>query len=204
MNPVHNEAVPANQREQAATMTELHISVANAIGDVSAAEWDACANPASDSPRSQRCYAFCPGTVRAGWQSNSKVQTSDHVFDYNPFLSHDFLSALEASNSVGARTGWQTSTRAWRERPTAPWSPPLRATSKAIRAANMCSTVAGPKPMSGPAGAIIQNFRWPCRLLRRQDAGSWYGRARWRTRSAARSQRPRPTMPASATHPACT
>ena len=26
---------------------------------------------------------------------------------YNPFLSHDFLSALEESHSVGGRTGWQ-------------------------------------------------------------------------------------------------
>ena len=26
---------------------------------------------------------------------------------YNPFVSHDFLSAIEESQSVGGRTGWQ-------------------------------------------------------------------------------------------------
>ena len=108
MNPVHNEAVPANQREQVATMTELHISVANAIDDVSAAEWDACANPASEStPVRSVATPSAQLPCAPDGQSNSKAQSLDQVLDYNPFLSHDFLSALEASNSVGARTGWQ-------------------------------------------------------------------------------------------------
>src|SRR5205807_2653408 len=44
-----------------------------------AAAWDACANPLLDS----------------------------QDYPYNPFVSHDFLSALEASGSATARTGWQ-------------------------------------------------------------------------------------------------
>src|SRR5690349_4657472 len=58
---------------------ELRIRVLAAIADVPAASWDACANPAS----------------------NSEDQT------YNPFISHAFLQALEASGSATARTGWQ-------------------------------------------------------------------------------------------------
>jgi predicted N-acyltransferase len=60
--------------------TDLRIRVVSAIADIPAAAWDACANPA-----------------------DSKSQ--DHA--YNPFISHAFLSALEASGSAVARTGWQ-------------------------------------------------------------------------------------------------
>jgi len=58
---------------------ELRIRVVSAIAEVSAAAWDACANP----------------------PSNSQDQT------YNPFISHAFLHALEASGSATARAGWQ-------------------------------------------------------------------------------------------------
>src|SRR4051794_33716667 len=58
--------------------SELSIRVIPAIADLPAAQWDACANP----------------------QSNSEV------IPYNPFVSHAFLSALEASGSATARTGW--------------------------------------------------------------------------------------------------
>src|SRR3954449_11285017 len=58
---------------------ELRIRVLPAIADLPAAAWDACANPAS------------------------KMET--HA--YNPFISHAFLHALEASGSAIARTGWQ-------------------------------------------------------------------------------------------------
>src|SRR6185295_10490718 len=60
--------------------SDLRIRVVSAIADIPAAAWDACANPA-----------------------DSKSQ--DQV--YNPFISHAFLSALEASGSAAARTGWQ-------------------------------------------------------------------------------------------------
>src|SRR5499425_2145586 len=66
------------------TMLELTLRVANSIGEVSAEAWDMCANPAAP------CGA---------------PETSAHP--YNPFISHDFLSALELSQSVRARTGWQ-------------------------------------------------------------------------------------------------
>src|ERR1044071_9586982 len=59
--------------------SDLRIRGLSTIADIPAAAWDACAKP----------------------QSKSEDQT------YNPFVSHAFLSALEASNSATARTGWQ-------------------------------------------------------------------------------------------------
>src|SRR3954468_10475753 len=58
---------------------ELRIRVLPAIAEVPAAAWDACANP----------------------PLNSQDET------YNPFISHAFLHALEASGSATARAGWQ-------------------------------------------------------------------------------------------------
>ena len=62
-------------------MTEdLRIKILPAIADIPATAWDGCANPA-------------PSTAARS--------------PYNPFISHAFLSALEASGSATARTGWQ-------------------------------------------------------------------------------------------------
>jgi len=61
---------------------ELTLKVANRIGDIAADAWDACANPAD-------------------------IQDPTLGSTYNPFISHDFLSSLELSDSVRARTGWQ-------------------------------------------------------------------------------------------------
>jgi predicted N-acyltransferase len=63
---------------------EITLKVVNAIGEVDAAAWDACANP-------------------------QPIQSSDAAPkpDYNPFISHDFLSSLELSGSVRNRAGWQ-------------------------------------------------------------------------------------------------
>jgi uncharacterized protein len=60
---------------------DLRINVLPSIADVPAAAWEACANP-------------------DGAEGASAAP-------YNPFISHAFLSALEASGSAVARTGWQ-------------------------------------------------------------------------------------------------
>ncbi len=65
----------------------LRLRIVSSIGEVSAAAWDACANPAgSGSP---------------------EADPVSQVSDYNPFISHDFLDSAEASGSATARTGWQ-------------------------------------------------------------------------------------------------
>ena len=80
-------------------MIELTLRVANSIGDVSAEAWDACANPPGPD---QGNGSGLPNPATAN------VQSSTSGSSYNPFISHDFLSALELSDSVRARSGWQT------------------------------------------------------------------------------------------------
>jgi predicted N-acyltransferase len=58
------------------TTPELRIRVVPALGDVAPEAWDACANPMSQD------------------------------LSYNPFISHAFLSSLEASASTTGKTGW--------------------------------------------------------------------------------------------------
>src|SRR5215467_3375607 len=79
-------------------MIELTLRVANSIGDVAAEAWDACANP-SWPDRGNGAGSPCPPPA--------DVQTSLLGDRYNPFISHEFLSALELSQSVRARAGWE-------------------------------------------------------------------------------------------------
>jgi len=114
--------------------TDLRIRVVPAIVDVSAAEWDACANPgararvSTDAPNRLAGLANCPdaapasrsrdvaspappelGSIAPSMEpsepANAESHSQDHAF--NPFISHSFLSALEASGSATARAGWQ-------------------------------------------------------------------------------------------------
>src|SRR3984893_13840622 len=77
---------------------ELMLRVANSIGDIAADAWDACANPGlSDTDSLPHDPQSCPTKGRG-----ARLGTC-----YNPFISHDFLSSLELSDSVRARAGWQ-------------------------------------------------------------------------------------------------
>jgi uncharacterized protein len=72
---------------------------AQSIGEIDAAEWDACANPEADTARL--------GAPPPGPQSQCiKEQTACEVERYNPFITHAFLKSLETSRSVGPKTGW--------------------------------------------------------------------------------------------------
>jgi uncharacterized protein len=61
-------------------ISDFTLRIANAITDIPAESWNACANPASQDASSP---------------------------SYNPFISHEFLAALELSGSVRSRAGWQ-------------------------------------------------------------------------------------------------
>src|ERR1700733_14755587 len=86
---------------------ELRVSVVDGIGQVSKVDWDACAHPPAN-PQSEK------NVVAAADQPESEqnpapdppAQDSRPRSVYNPFVSYDFLSALEESKSVGGRTGW--------------------------------------------------------------------------------------------------
>ena len=70
------------------TEVELRIRIVKSLADVPAADWNACA-------------AADPGGPELS------TEQSTRGYPDNPFVSHEFLSALEQSNSVGGRSGWQ-------------------------------------------------------------------------------------------------
>ncbi len=70
--------VPQANNSVLMSIPEIELQAVSSIGAVSAEDWDACANP----------------------------QDSGRPANYNPFVSHRFLAALEESRCVSARTGW--------------------------------------------------------------------------------------------------
>src|SRR5258708_37463914 len=77
------------------TSSEITLEAVSSINQIPARDWDACANPIP-----------APGSLDGldTLASPGAGATSRHR--YNPFVSHAFFSALEASNSACARTGW--------------------------------------------------------------------------------------------------
>jgi uncharacterized protein len=90
---------------------DVTLRVVGAIGELAPQAWDACANPtvapellaepAHDLRGNPRPKApDCNGELLEAPAPVSDV-------DYNPFISHAFLSAVERSGSARSRTGWQ-------------------------------------------------------------------------------------------------
>src|SRR6187431_604973 len=75
---------------------EITLEAVPSVTDIPAAEWDACANPAGD-PNSLENL----DTLAAGGAQGEPCKPA-----YNPFVSHAFFAAAEASGSACARTGW--------------------------------------------------------------------------------------------------
>src|ERR1700683_599635 len=96
---MQGQPLPGHERDHA----ELRVHAVGAIGQVPAAEWDACANPCSENAGN----AIAPSLQAGSEGSAAEAQRIDQENVYNPFISHDFLSALEESGSVGGRSGWQ-------------------------------------------------------------------------------------------------
>jgi predicted N-acyltransferase len=90
MNHAENDKRTLQNRARPAA-GDLRVVAVNAISEAGAAAWDACANPQAD----QHCEGAAPA-----------AQSADQESVFNPFLSHNFLSALEASKSVGGHSGW--------------------------------------------------------------------------------------------------
>jgi len=83
---------PTQQERPRENAGELQVIAVNAIAEAEPAAWDACANP----PLNPVCEKIGQSTPLL-----------DQEIQSNPFLSHDFLSALEASKSVGGHSGWR-------------------------------------------------------------------------------------------------
>jgi len=91
MSEIRSKLMPAARAAEAQVEGELRITAVDAISGVPKPAWDACANPG--------------GEAASGAVPQAHDLDQDRV--YNPFISHDFLSSLEESASVGARSGWQ-------------------------------------------------------------------------------------------------
>ena len=91
---------------------ELRIRILKGMADIPASDWDACANPrpATDRPEiDHNSVAISTGLESSAQAScepfrETSANTSSTI--YNPFISHTFLLALEASGSATAKTGW--------------------------------------------------------------------------------------------------
>jgi predicted N-acyltransferase len=79
--------------------SEISLEAVPSVSQIPAAEWDACAHSPAELGALDRL-----DTLGAGPRDNGQCTTS--TSPYNPFVSHAFYSALEASNSACARTGW--------------------------------------------------------------------------------------------------
>jgi predicted N-acyltransferase len=71
------------------TRSDATLRAISSLSEIARADWDACANP--------------------GWASAlplENCQPAKAEVAYNPFISYDFLEALEASGSATRKTGW--------------------------------------------------------------------------------------------------
>ena len=82
------------------TSLEFRIRIIQSLGDVSAAPWNNCACQVPAAVKQER-------EVRLTSEDNPSPQLSTQGQVNNPFVTHEFLSSLEESQSVGGRTGWQ-------------------------------------------------------------------------------------------------
>jgi predicted N-acyltransferase len=76
--------------------SEIILEALPSVCDIPAADWDACANPMIPAPE----RAALAATGLAGTSCSTPHQS------FNPFVSHAFFSAAEASGSATLRTGW--------------------------------------------------------------------------------------------------
>ncbi len=76
----------------------VRVRLASSIGEVAAADWNACAGGAL-SPDANVLDEDNVDTLSTFLSTRGNILT--------PLISHEFLSSLEASRSVGGRTGWQ-------------------------------------------------------------------------------------------------
>ena len=90
------------------TDIELRIRIVPSLAEIPAAGWNACAG---QQPRAGGNVpaqpAFAPSDLEGYFSPELSPELSTRGHADNPFVSHEFLSALEQSHSVGGRTGWQ-------------------------------------------------------------------------------------------------
>jgi uncharacterized protein len=84
---------------QSMASSEITLESLPSVSEVTAGDWDACANPSPAPVGLDGLDTLAAADPKGG----SCVASTSR---YNPFVSHAFFSALEASGSACTRTGW--------------------------------------------------------------------------------------------------
>src|ERR1700738_156424 len=79
--------------------SEITLEAVSSVSQIPAADWDACASPAPEPASLNGLDTLASPGAPDYSCANSKIS-------YNPFVSHAFFSAVEASGSATPRTGW--------------------------------------------------------------------------------------------------
>jgi uncharacterized protein len=79
--------------------SEITLEAVSSVSQIPAEDWNACANPLADSHSLNGLDTLASSSAAV----DSCASLSSY---YNPFISHQFFSALEASGSACVRTGW--------------------------------------------------------------------------------------------------
>src|SRR5689334_6059166 len=82
------------------TSSEISLSAVSSVSQIPAADWDACARSGTVLGARERIEMPAPPDASKNGPCNTPNSS------YNPFVSHAFFAALEASGSACARTGW--------------------------------------------------------------------------------------------------
>jgi uncharacterized protein len=83
------------------TNVQLRVRIAQSLTEVPAAAWNACASQMASGSDGLEHEIKLTSEDKYSQELSTRGQVS------NPFISHEFLSSLEGSASVGDRTGWQ-------------------------------------------------------------------------------------------------
>src|SRR5262244_2622666 len=84
------------------TNLEFRIRIVQSLAEVSAAAWNNCAHDVTASALKKKYE------VKLTSEDDPSPQLSTQGQANNPFITHEFLSSLENSGSIGGRTGWQS------------------------------------------------------------------------------------------------
>src|ERR1700675_38623 len=79
--------------------SEITLEAVSSVSQIPAADWDACASPAPEPASLNGLDTLASPGAPDYSCANSKIS-------HNPFVSHAFFSAVEASGSATPRTGW--------------------------------------------------------------------------------------------------
>jgi predicted N-acyltransferase len=86
------------------TAPTIQIRLVSAISDIPGEQWNACAAGGNES--GHEAMDLSPHVLDEDNGDKSSPDLSTRGYSLNPFVSHEFLEAIETSGSTGLRTGW--------------------------------------------------------------------------------------------------